>query len=217
MRLIRPLLALALLVNLAACASAPRGPAFSAAPVPKSFGLRAGDVMRVRVWREPDLSGDYIVDEYGKVSLPVLGPRVVLGESSESLQKKIQDAYAATLKEPSVQVTFLRRVAVQGDVRVPGLYPMDATMTVGDALAVAGGRVTPTLEGSTLELWRDGTMLYGDVPTSVFIGQLDMKAGDELRAPPGSWSRRNGINGAVWIQIGLAVTLAIIQIAIFTR
>ena len=217
MRPSRLFVVLALLVNLAACASAPRGPAFSGAPLPRSFGLRAGDVMRVRVWREPDLSGDYIVDEYGKVSLPVLGPRVVLGESSESLQKKIQEAYSATLKEPSVQVTFLRRVAVQGDVRVPGLYPMDATMTVGDALAVAGGRLNPTTDGISLELWRDGTMLYGDVPTSVFIGQLDMKAGDELRAPPGSWSRRNGINGAVWIQIGLAVTLAAVQIIFLTR
>ena len=217
MRPSRLFVVLALLVNLAACASAPRGPAFSGAPLPRSFGLRAGDVMRVRVWREPDLSGDYIVDEYGKVSLPVLGPRVGLGESSESLQKKIQEAYAATLKEPSVQVTFLRRVAVQGDVRVPGLYPMDATMTVGDALAVAGGRINPTTDGASLELWRDGTMLYGDVPTSVFIGQLDMKAGDELRAPPGSWSRRNGINGAVWIQIGLAVALATVQIIFLTR
>lgn len=217
MRPTRLLFAIALLVNLAACASAPRGPAFTGAPLPRSFGLRAGDVMRVRVWREPDLSGDYIVDEYGKVSLPVIGPRQVLGESSEGLQKKLQDAYAATLKDPSVQVTFLRRVAVQGDVRLPGLYPMDATMTVGDALALAGGRVGPTSEGSALELWRDGSMLYGDVPTSVFIGQLDTKAGDELRAPMGSWSRRNGINGAIWIQIGLAVTLAAVQIIFLTR
>ena len=114
MRPTRFVLAASLLCSLSACASAPPGPAFTPAPLPKSFGLRAGDVVRVRVWREPDLSGDFIVDEYGRISLPLLGNREALGESSETLQKKLQDAYAATLKDPSVQVVFLRRVAVQG-------------------------------------------------------------------------------------------------------
>ena len=218
MRPTRVVLTLSLLAGLAGCASAPKGPAFSAAPLPRSFGLRVGDVMRVRVWREPDLSGDYIVDEYGRVSLPVVGPRQVLGESSETLQKKLQDALSTTLKDPSVQVTFLRRVSVQGDVRVPGLYPMDATMTIGDALALAGGRIGPTTdENTTLQLWRDGVLLFGALPTSVFIGQLDLKAGDEIRLPSTSWSRRNGITGATWLTIGVSVILTAIQIAFVVR
>lgn len=217
MRRSRHLLALLALAASAACASAPHGPTFSAAPLPKSFGLRAGDVMRVRVWREPDLSGDFIVDEYGRVALPIVGAREVLGESSELLQKKLQEALSTTLKDPSVQVTFLRRVAVQGDVRAPGLYPMDATMTVGDALALAGGRAGTSPDVTALQLWRDGAMLYGEIPTSTFIGQLDMKAGDELRVPAGSWSRRNGVTGATWLQMGLAVVLTAVQIAFIVR
>lgn len=217
MRLPRQL-ALALLVAVsAACASGPTGPAFRAAPLPKSFGLRAGDVMRVRVWREPDLSGDFIVDEYGRVSLPLMGTREVIGETSESLQKKLQDALGATLKDPAVQVTFLRRVAVEGDVRAPGLYPMDATMTVGDAIALAGGRLAPSADPVVLELWRDGTKLYGDIPASVFIGQLEMKAGDELRVPVTSWTRRNGMTGGTWIQLAFAAAIAAVQIALLTR
>ena len=215
MRPTRLLLAASLLLSLSACASAPAGPAFTPAPLPKSFGLRAGDVVRVRVWREPDLSGDFIVDEYGRISLPLLGNREALGESSETLQKKLQDAYAATLKDPSVQVVFLRRVAVQGAVKVPGLYPLDATMTVGDALAMAGGRADG--EVTPLELWRTGTLVYGDVPTSTFVGQLDMKAGDELRVPQGSWFKRNGITLATWIQVSVFIVLSAVQIAIATR
>jgi protein involved in polysaccharide export with SLBB domain len=208
-------LAVATLVA-AACASAPSGPAITAAPVPRSFGLRAGDMVRVRIWREPDLSGDFIVDEYGRVTLPLVGAKQVLGESSESLQKKLETDFASSVKDPSVQIVFLRRVSVQGAVRAPGLYPMDATMTVGDALAMAGGR-GPDAADTALELWRDGTMLYGQVPTSVFIGQLETKAGDELRMPKWSWLARNGMNTASLIQIGVLTTLSIIQIALITR
>ncbi len=215
MRPLRLLLVCSTLATLVGCASAPQGPTFSQAPLPKSFGLRAGDVMRVRVWREPDLSGDFIVDENGRVALPLLGTRQVLGESSAGLQKSLADSLATTLKEPSVQVTFLRRISVLGDVRSPGLYPMDATMTVGDALALAGGRVSN--ESPDLQLWRDGQLLFAHVPTSVFIGQLDTRAGDELRVPPGSWARRNGVTGATWIQIGLAITLTAVQLLVLTR
>ena len=216
MRLTRLLYAATILATLTACASSPQGPAFTPAPLPKSFGLRAGDLVRVRVWREPDLSGDFIVDEYGRVSLPLLGSREVLGESSETLQKKLQDAFGATLKEPSVQVLFMRRVGVEGEVKVPGLYPVDATMTVGDALALAGGRADLG-EITPLELWRDGKLLFGSIPTSTFIGQLDTRAGDELRVPAGSWFRRNGITVATWIQVGVFVVLSAVQIAILTK
>ena len=199
-----------------ACASAPSGPAITAAPLPRSFGLRAGDMVRVRIWREPDLSGDFIVDEYGRVTLPLIGAKQVLGESSEGLQKKLETDFSSSVKDPSVQIVFLRRVSVQGAVRTPGLYPMDATMTVGDALAMAGGRGSDA--GDTpLELWRDGAKLFGQVPTSVFIGQLETKAGDELRMPRGSWFARNGMNAASLIQIGVLTTLSIIQIALITR
>lgn len=201
----------------AACASAPSGPAITAAPLPRSFGLRAGDMVRVRIWREPDLSGDFIVDEYGRVTLPLVGARQVLGESSESLQKKLETEFASSVKDPSVQIVFMRRVSVQGAVRTPGLYPMDATMTVGDALAMAGGR-GPEAADAPLELWRDGTMLYGQVPTSVFVGQLETRAGDELRMPRASWlSRNGGMNAASLIQIAVVTTFSIIQIALLTR
>lgn len=202
---------------LSACASAPVGPALTAAPLPRSFGLRPGDVVRIRVWHEPDLSGDFIVDEYGKVSVPLLGARMVLGVASDALQKQLETDYASSVKEPSVQVTFLRRIAVQGAARVPGLYPMDATMTVGDAVALAGGRSADAAPQGALELWRDSTLVYGQVPTSVFIGQLDTKAGDELRIPRGSWAVRSGWTTASLIQFIAFTTLAVVQIALITR
>ena len=204
-------------LTLTACARPPVGPTLVAAPLPKSFGLRPGDVVRIRVWREPELSGDFIVDEYGQVSVPLLGARVVLGVASDALQKSLETDYATSVKEPSVQVTFLRRVSVQGAARLPGLYPMDATMTVGDALALAGGRAIDAAQAGSVQLWRDSTMVYGEVPTSVFIGQLDTKAGDELRIPRGGWLARNGWSVATLAQIIVGTTLSIVQIALITR
>ena len=215
LRLLVPVLVGAL--ALSACASAPVGPILAAAPLPKSFGLRPGDVVRIRVWREPDLSGDFIVDEYGKVTIPLLGARAVLGIASDALQKQLETDYASSVKEPSVQITFLRRIAVQGATRVPGLYPMDATMTVGDAVALAGGRAPDAAAQGPLELWRDGSPVYAQVPTSVFIGQLDTKAGDELRVPKGGWAARNGWTTAGLVQFITFTTLSIVQIVLITR
>ena len=203
-------------LTVGACASMPTGPVLAAAPLPKSFGLHPGDVVRIRVWREPDLSGDFIVDEYGKVSIPLLGARVVLGVASDALQKALETDYATSVKEPSVQVTFLRRISVQGAARAPGLYPMDATMTVGDALALAGGRAPDAAQAGPVQLWRDSTMIYGQVPTSVFIGQLETKAGDELRVPHGGFLARNGWNGASMTQFIAFTLLSIVQIALIT-
>ncbi|MBI2795304.1 MAG: polysaccharide biosynthesis/export family protein [Gemmatimonadetes bacterium] len=203
-------------LTLGACASPPGGPALAAAPLPRSFGLRPGDVVRIRVWREPELSGDFIVDEYGKVSLPLLGARVVLGIASDALQRQLETDLASSVKDPSVQVTFLRRIAVQGAARAPGLYPMDATMTVGDAVALAGGRTAEAAAQGPLELWRDSTLVYGQVPTSAFIGQLDTKAGDELRIPKGGWAARNGWTPAGLLQFVTFSTLSIVQIVLIT-
>ena len=194
-----------------------RRPGLAASPLPKSFGLRPGDVVRIRVWREPDLSGDFIVDEYGKVTIPLLGARAVLGVASDALQKQLETDYASSVKEPSVQVTFLRRISVQGAARLPGLYPMDATMTVGDAIALAGGRAPDADAIGPLQLWRDSTLVYGQVPTSVFIGQLDTRAGDELRIPKGGWAARNGWTTASLVQFITFTTLSIVQIVLITR
>src|SRR5215216_201072 len=62
--------------------------------------LRPGDVVRLRIWREPDLSGDFSVDESGQVVLPRLGSLSVMGISRDSLRRALVSAYATYLKNP---------------------------------------------------------------------------------------------------------------------
>jgi len=93
-------------------------------------GLLPGDVVRIQIWREEDLSGEFQLDEGGTVVLPLLGPKAVMGISPDRLRDQLTDEYADYLVNTAVNVTLLRRIAVLGEVRVPGVYTIDATNSV---------------------------------------------------------------------------------------
>ena len=103
-----------------------------------------GDVLRVHVWRHPDLSGDYPVDAKGTVSLPMIGAVSVRGLTcprvSESVRKRLADGH---IKDPHVRVSLLSRhtpqVPVLGAVHKPGPVPARRRLTLAMILAKAGG------------------------------------------------------------------------------
>jgi Periplasmic protein involved in polysaccharide export len=101
----------------------------SGSAVTPSFTLRPGDIVRLRIWREPELSGDYSVDEAGRINFPLIGLQSVTDETTESLHNRLVAAYRQSIQNLSMGVVFLRRVPVVGAVRAPGLYPVDPTMT----------------------------------------------------------------------------------------
>src|SRR5688572_13731441 len=115
-----------LLVLAAAFAAAPAGPrrlgaqelAEKAAEIDS---LRPGDIIRLRIWREPDLTGEFPVGADGIVVLPKLGPLRATGEAPQELERRIVEMYGRYLRNPSIEVIFLRRINIQGAVRQPGL------------------------------------------------------------------------------------------------
>jgi polysaccharide export outer membrane protein len=151
--------------------------------------LRPGDMLRVRIYLEPEMSGEFPVNEHGVVSLPRLGDLAVGEWPADSIRPRIARGYAEFLREPVVEVTLLRRVAVFGAVAKPGLYPVDPTMTVQEALALAGGASADgrrdrvdliRAEGGTITL-----SLADDVQ------RLGIRSGDQLYVPQRSWISRN--------------------------
>src|SRR5205823_84064 len=136
-----------LLVALAGLAvlTAPSQPAaaqssFRAVPTIDSANfIRPGDVIRLRIWREPDLSGDFPVDINGLVVFPKIGQVAAGSMTADSLKRRVVSAYEVYLRNPSIEMIFLRRINVLGAVKAPGLYPVDATMTLADVIAAAGG------------------------------------------------------------------------------
>jgi protein involved in polysaccharide export with SLBB domain len=159
--------------------------------------LYPGDIVRLKIWREPDLSGDYDVNVHGEAVFPKIGTLHVTDMTVDSLQRLLVSTYSEYLKNPAIEITPLRRVTVLGAVKNPGLYPVDPTMSVADAIALAGG-ATPDGNQKRLELIRNGKKQNVAVTTSEQIGTTEIRSGDELFIPERSWIARNGyIVGAV--------------------
>lgn len=162
-----------------------------AAPTANGPGLLLpGDQVRLKIWREPDLSGDFQVNVAGKVVLPKLGEMSVAGVTPDSLHTVLVQSYSQFLRNPAIEVTVLRRVNVLGAVRNPGLYPLDATMTIADAVALAGG-ATSDGKVDKVELRRDERKLMVDLGSRTRLSSTPVQSGDQLFVPQKSWTSRN--------------------------
>lgn len=166
--------------------------------------LYPGDLIRLKIWREPDLSGDFGVDEHGFAVFPKIGQVHVTDITTDSLRRMLVITYAQYLRDPAVEVTMLRRVTVLGSVKNPGLYPVDPTMTIADVLALAGG-ADPNGNQDKLELIRGGKRQPVRFTERTPVSAAAIRSGDELYLPERSWISRNGylvgalVGGAVLI------------------
>jgi protein involved in polysaccharide export with SLBB domain len=171
--------------------------------------LHPGDVVDLRIWREPDWSGQYTVDQQGAVVLPRLGRIVVTDEPLEALRDMLLTEYARYVRNPSMEIVFLRRVTVFGAVRTPGLYLIDPTLTIADILAMAGG---PTPEGRTdrIEIIRDGERLATYMHEATRILDSPIRAGDQLYVPERHWVSRNTALTATLISGAISIAVALL-------
>lgn len=152
--------------------------------------VRPGDRVRLKVWREPDLSGEFAVDEDGVVVLPKIGPVEVHSLSTDSLRTLLVARYSSSLRNPAVEVTVLRRVNVLGAVRNPGLYHVDLTTTVADVLAMAGG-VSSDGNQNRIELVRAGQRQPVRLTQQSRLADSPILSGDQLFVAQRSWLERN--------------------------
>jgi polysaccharide export outer membrane protein len=170
--------------------------------------LRPGDVIRLRVWREPDLSGDFPVDETGIVTFPKIGQFNAFEYSPQSLKKKMLDAYAVYLRNPSIEVTMMRRINILGAVQKPGLYPVDATMTVADAVAIAGG-ATPNGDPHHVDLMRKGVKIEEKLSQDTNLDTTPLRSGDQLFVPERSFIERNATLVATVVSVSASLVIAV--------
>jgi polysaccharide export outer membrane protein len=156
----------------------------------RSSAVQPGDLIRVKVWREPDLSGDVTVDPAGNATLPRLGPTPVAGLSADSLRRLIVNTYSQYLRDPAVDVTVLPRVTILGAVRTPGVHNLDPTLTIADALALAGG-ASPDGKTDKVELRRRGQRVPVKLTLDAMLVDTPVRSGDQLVVPERSWLSRN--------------------------
>lgn len=156
------------------------------------------------------MSGEFVVDEAGTVVFPRVGEYSVLGDTPESLTSRLQEDFRQYLRNPSIEVTVLRRVRVIGAVNNPGLFQLDPTVTIADALARAGG-ATALGDPDKIRIIRGGQEIAVDVTSETPIAESPIRSGDQLYVPERSWISRNSgvvaatITGAVSLVIALLV------------
>jgi polysaccharide export outer membrane protein len=149
MRLHQLLLAAALgLAAVCAQALAPAPAKAAAAAVPE-YRLGAGDVVRVVVYQNPDLTLETRVSETGVISYPLLGNIRIGGLGVSAAEKLIADGLKSGnfVKSPQVTLVLLQikgnQASVLGQVNRPGRFPIEtADMRMTDLLANAGGVAT---------------------------------------------------------------------------
>jgi polysaccharide export outer membrane protein len=111
--------------------------------VNSDYKIGPQDVVRVDVWKEPDISRTIPVRPDGKISLPLLNDVQAMGLTATQLSAAIHDGLTKYLTNPQVTVTVTeinsRRVYVTGEVTRPGALALLPNMTVLQALTSAGG------------------------------------------------------------------------------
>ena len=113
------------------------------APLPGPYRLGSGDQINLRIYDQPQLSGQYSVDDSGFIDLPLLGLIAAGGNSPDQLAARITAALQAQklILHPSVavEVSHYRPFYILGEVNTPGQYPYRPDMTVLTAISIAGG------------------------------------------------------------------------------
>ena len=110
---------------------------------PQTYHLDVGDKVKVTVYGEDDLSGEFQVDGAGNVGMPMIGPVHAAGLTTEdftaAVQQKLTKGGFLVNPRVSAEVTNYRPFTILGEVNKPGEYPYENGMTVINAVALAGG------------------------------------------------------------------------------
>ena len=144
------------------------------------YRLGPGDKVRVTVFGESDLSGEYQVDGSGMVRLPLIGTLQAAGVTAPALEQNIaaalEDGY---IKNPrvNVEITLYRPFYIIGAVNRPGQYPYVDHMSALNAVALAGGFTDQAIQ-STIYVRHEGSTTEQTIETSQLA---EIQPGDVVR------------------------------------
>jgi polysaccharide biosynthesis/export protein len=173
------------------------GPAVSAGgSSDKTYVIGAEDILRIQVWGDPRLSGDFIVRPDGRISMNLINEVLAAGKSCQELGNQIGERLKAGefMKNPSVNVQVLevrsKKYYINGEVNKPGQYYLVTPTTVLEALNNAGGfrdfankkkiKVLRTMEDGMKEFPFD----YNSVIKGKKIDEnIFLKPGDQIIVP----------------------------------
>jgi polysaccharide export outer membrane protein len=154
-------------------------PAVDADPVV----LRPGDSMKLTVWRQPELSGEFTIDNDSSLAHPLYHSVKVAGVPFSTVEQRLRTFLEQYDANPQFSFDPMIRVAVGGEVQHPSVYPVRSGATVAQAVALAGG-LTQYGRRDRVELRRGGQKVVIDLEHP-HVGELSLPvhSGDELIVP----------------------------------
>lgn len=133
-------------IAVSACATQPFvwvGEYETTPPAPVPYRIEGGDQLYVSIWNQPQLTGDVAVRDDGNVTLPLVGDIAVVGLTPSDAAETIRKGLDGLVLNPRVSVAVrggeTEHVAVTGEVRTAGQFPLEPGDTVLHLIARAGG------------------------------------------------------------------------------
>ena len=196
---------------------APRAASVDTAQRRQVGALRPGDVLKIVVFRDKELSNEYPIDARGYVQIPGLGVIQVAGLDPTEVTDRLKLALVERgFARPEISVQPLIRVSVLGEVRSPNVYPVDPGTSLLQLLTVAGGP-TDRAKLRDTRVIRDGHAFKVDMESALegsAAGRIVLYSNDVIVV-----GRKKGLTSET-LGAGLtaaSLVLAILNIAFLVR
>jgi protein involved in polysaccharide export with SLBB domain len=149
---------------------------------PGGYALRPNDKIRVKVFNEPEITGEYLVDASGYVSVPLAGrvraAGATAGQLERTLMSRLNDGIINNPKV-NVEIVSYSPLYIHGEVKRAGEFPYRPGLTVMDAIASAGG-LTYRADEAKVYVRRAGSAAEEAYPMNA---PVPVYPGDNVRVP----------------------------------
>lgn len=153
----------------------PEEAAASPEDIATGYKLGPGDEVRVRVFRHEDLSGEFQLDSEGTLALPLAGEIDAGGKTTRQVEEEVEARFKEEgyLVQPrvSMEVLIYRPFYILGEVSNPGQYEYTSSMTVTNAVAVAGG-FTYRADQEDVQIRRGDCVVEANGGSTVLPGEV---------------------------------------------
>ena len=175
-------------------AAAPAAPRANDPEVPPGYLIGTDDVLSIVFWKDKDMSADAQVRPDGKIALPLINEITAAGLTPEQLREKLTEESKKYMEDANITVVVRqinsRKVFITGEVNKPGPYPLTASTSVMQLIAMAGGLreyanskkivIMRTEKGRPTSL----SFNYRDVTSGKNLQQnVELKPGDTVVVP----------------------------------
>lgn len=146
----------------------------------RSLSLNPGDQVRIVVWRNLELTGDFTIAGNGTITHPLYREIQVTGVPITTVEERLKTFLTRYIANPQFVVLPLVKIIVGGEVRAPNVYSVPPETTIAQAIILAGG---PTERGrlDRVRILRDGQEIPVDLTeASSDVATLQIRSNDQI-------------------------------------